>query len=328
MNDRAVSVLEQYDIEVLRTWKGRGAILFETKQGTKILKEYLGPAEKLKLQNDLLIHMKEECDCFVEQLFPNKEGELFCQDQDQIKYIVKDYFVGKECNTRELEDCKLAVTNLATIHQAMLVPQLSEKYNLQAYSVCKEFEKRDKEIRKIRKFVKQKSQKNDFEIFLLNYFDRFVEQSEEVLQEISKRSFLEEESEIVKMGSICHGEYQHHNLVFEDGKVTTIHFEKCIADNQMRDLYLFMRKLMEKNNWSLSLANTLLEMYDKEKTIRETDKKQLYYRFSYPEKFWKIINFYYNTGKAWIPERNMEKLQKLLKQEEEKKLFIDTLLRE
>ena len=29
---------------------------------------------------------------------------------------------------------------------------------------------------------------------------------------------------------------------------------------------------------------------------------------SYPEKFWKIVNFYYNTGKAWIPEKNMEKL--------------------
>ena len=38
MNDRSVSVLEKYDIEVLRSWKGRGAILCETKTGIKILK--------------------------------------------------------------------------------------------------------------------------------------------------------------------------------------------------------------------------------------------------------------------------------------------------
>ena len=31
MNDRAVSILEQYDLTVERTWKGRGSILFETK---------------------------------------------------------------------------------------------------------------------------------------------------------------------------------------------------------------------------------------------------------------------------------------------------------
>ena len=46
MNDRAVSVLEKYDIEVLRSWKGRGAILCETKTGVKILKEYKGSSEK------------------------------------------------------------------------------------------------------------------------------------------------------------------------------------------------------------------------------------------------------------------------------------------
>ena len=42
MNDRAVSILEQYDFVVERTWKGRGSILFETKEGIFILKEYKG----------------------------------------------------------------------------------------------------------------------------------------------------------------------------------------------------------------------------------------------------------------------------------------------
>ena len=54
---------------------------------------------------------------------------------------------------------------------------------------------------------------------------------------------------------------------------------------------------------------------------------QLYYRFAYPEKFWKIVNFYYNSGKAWIPGRNMEKLEKLLMQEKEKKDFLETIFR-
>ena len=42
MNDRAVELLEQYEIEVLHTKKGRGAILCDTSQGTLILKEYTG----------------------------------------------------------------------------------------------------------------------------------------------------------------------------------------------------------------------------------------------------------------------------------------------
>ena len=39
MNDRAVSLLDQYEIEVNRTWKGRGAILCDSDRGLLILKE-------------------------------------------------------------------------------------------------------------------------------------------------------------------------------------------------------------------------------------------------------------------------------------------------
>ncbi len=121
--------------------------------------------------------------------------------------------------------------------------------------------------------------------------------------------------------------YQYHNIIQTPGGMALINFEKCVRDNPVRDLYLFMRKLLEKNNWSQSLGDILLRSYDEEKGLTEKDYMQLYYRFAYPEKFWKIVNFYYNSGKAWIPGRNMEKLEKLLMQEKEKKDFLETIFR-
>ena len=38
MNDRAASVFENYEIEILRILKGRGALLGETQEGWLILK--------------------------------------------------------------------------------------------------------------------------------------------------------------------------------------------------------------------------------------------------------------------------------------------------
>ena len=66
----------------------------------------------------------------------------------------------------------------------------------------------------------------------------------------------------------------------------------------------------------------MLQGYQKYKPISAEDRIQLYYRLSYPEKFHKIVNFYYGSSKVWIPEKNMEKLDKILKQEEEKTLFL------
>ena len=89
MNDRAVSLLDQYEIEVNRTWKGRGAILCESDHGLLIMKEYAGPVEKVKFQDYLLKHIKESGAVRVESILRTKEGEMIVYDQDRVAYIVK-----------------------------------------------------------------------------------------------------------------------------------------------------------------------------------------------------------------------------------------------
>ncbi len=94
MNDRAVSLLDYYDIEVIRTWKGRGAILCESDKGLFILKEYNGPMNKVHFQDALLNHIKETGFTLSESILKTKEDELIVYDQDRIPYIVKSYFEG------------------------------------------------------------------------------------------------------------------------------------------------------------------------------------------------------------------------------------------
>ncbi len=61
--------------------------------------------------------------------------------------------------------------------------------------------------------------------------------------------------------------------------------------------------------------------------LKPYERQDLFYRLSYPEKLWKIVNFYYNSGKAWIPEKNQEKLDRLLEQEAARKKFLKLLQR-
>ena len=74
MNDRAVALLEQYDIEVLRTRKGRGAILCETPQGMLIFKEYAGNEARLALENQVLQQIAKQGNVKVDCLLATKEG--------------------------------------------------------------------------------------------------------------------------------------------------------------------------------------------------------------------------------------------------------------
>ena len=54
MNEKALEVLEQYDLEVHRSFKGRGVWFFETSKGLYMLKEHRGSEERLEKLHDLL----------------------------------------------------------------------------------------------------------------------------------------------------------------------------------------------------------------------------------------------------------------------------------
>ena len=75
---------------------------------------------------------------------------------------------------------------------------------------------------------------------------------------------------------------------------------------------------MEKNNWNLYLLQTVLEHYQKVRPLSKEEKKLLYIWMIYPEKFWKITNFYYNSKKTWMSGKNIEKLQGLQQQKKQR----------
>lgn len=318
MNDRCVSLLENYEIEVLRTWKGRGAILCETNQGTLILKEYAGHREKSIFQDAVLSQIRQQGFSNIESIIRNKEGELLTVDQDGICYVLKTYFEGRECDVRDMDECTYAMKNLARLHKASIM-QEKLSYPGCVYTVGQEFEKHNKELRRVRKFLKEKSQKTDFEIYLMQCYDYFFNLALQIAEEF--RFFGKGE---IDRGITCHGDFQHHNIIFGGKELYIINFEKCMKDSPARDIYLFMRKLLEKSNWHKETGFLLLSAYEEEFKLEKEDYIILYYRLAYPEKFWKIVNFYYNSGKAWIPGKNFEKLVKVNEQEKEKIEFLET----
>ena len=316
MNDRSINLLENYDIEVLRTWKGRGAILCESKQGILILKEYAGHGEKVVFQDALLTIVKERGFANVESILRNKNQELLTRDQDGTGYILKTYFEGRECNVKDREECQQAVRTLAQFHNASYLegsPLAGEATPRYAYM---EFEKHNKELRRVRKYLKDRGQKTDFEICLIKHYDYFYNLALQLAEELRFHQKKEEKQ------FICHGDYQYHNILIAGDQMHLINFEKCVCESPVRDLYLFMRKLLEKNGWAEELGYELVDAYKKVRPLEEEEYQQLFYRLAYPEKFWKIVNFYYNSGKAWIPGKNLEKLNKVAEQERNKQEFL------
>lgn len=104
--------------------------------------------------------------------------------------------------------------------------------------------------------------------------------------------------------------------------------ERFGKDSGVKDLYLLFRKISEKADWSLSLGTKMIEAYERIRPLEDWERRQLACRLAYPDKFWKIVNFYYNSRKSRIPDKTVEKLDILVAQEKSRQRLIQVLFGE
>ena len=82
---------------------------------------------------------------------------------------------------------------------------------------------------------------------------------------------------------------------------------------------------MEKYNWDINFGFQLINEYDKYRNLTDEDIRLLGILFMYPEKFWKLINGYFNSNKAWIPRKKLDKLKCLIEQNQKRRDFIKSI---
>lgn len=318
MYDYGLSTLEQYGILVPEgTYRIRGAVICRTEQGVLILKEFHGSEKKLLAQQELLKKLERQ-GFFVDSYLENKEGSLISRDRDGIAFTLQHWKEGRECDTKSEEDLKKSVMHLAQMHQTMQLPYM-ELY--QQRSLVDEYRRHNQELKKIYRYIQKKGTRNVFEREYLAQAGYFIKKGEEALECLLESSYDKLRDRAKEEGCVCHGEYHQHNVWFSDNQIFAVNFEKWNFDIQISDLYRFMRKILEKNNWDVPLAKTMLKVYHQTNPITREAWENLYIRFLYPEKYWKLADYYYSHKKVWISDKQVEKLRNVMNQREKWERF-------
>lgn len=313
LNDYGLSVLKQYGLEQAETRRTRGALLCREEGNVYLLRGFQGSVRKLHQEQDLLRTIQENSRCRVDVFVENQEGELISKDKDGISYTLQRWYEGRECDTKSPEDIKKSAAAMAELHKVMHMPVI-EDYEMK--SLEEEYERHNREIRKIWKFIRKKGASNPFEKAYLSSVAYFLEKGEEALRLLRESGYGELRERARREGSICHGEFNQHNvLILREGTAIT-NFSHWNYDIQMADLYTFLRKILEKYNWDGTIAREILRQYETRRPLTEEERNHLRIRFLYPEKYWKLANYYFSHNKAWISGKNVEKLNTLVQQRE------------
>lgn len=358
MENRCQEALRKYPLKIYNIYRARGAYLLETDCGLKLLKCYEGSRNRAMFEHivkeHLYMHGYHNVDLYVKTI----EDDIIAEDQTGCRYIVKNWFWGEECNLKELSQIEMASANLAKLHSILKgVEFTNEQIELNIDGNLQEtFEKRNRELKRVRGYIRNKRQKNEFEILYMNYYEEFYAQGIEAVKKLSNSAYRQILDEAIKKRFACHGNYNYHNIIMlknkndaiskayappgwinqqpisvadlssEWGKmIATTNFEKARIGLQISDLYQFIRKVMEKNDWDILYGSNIIEAYDRIRPISKGELGVLYILLLYPEKFWKITNFYYNGKKVWVSGRNIQKLNSIGEQNPKRAVFLRRL---
>lgn len=307
MYDYGLSVLPRYALTCSVPARVRGALLCDTDKGLRLISEFGSANAKLEQQYLFQQQITESGILRCDQLIRNEEGELITVGEDGISYIVREWYPGRECDTRNREEIIRAAKALARLHTIVHLP-VKEEYVKEP--LIQECSRHNAEIRKIRKFLLKKKKRNEFENLLLSCAEPYLEQGEEMVARLRQSSYEKLREQALGQGRICHGEYNQHNILLDGaGTETIVNFEKWTFDLPTADLYHFMRKILEKHNWDRHTADLILNAYGCVRPLSESELLDLKLRLSYPWKYWKIANYYYGSSKVWISSKNTEKLK-------------------
>nr|WP_294467537.1 CotS family spore coat protein [uncultured Sellimonas sp.] len=323
MDDYDLEVLEQYPIEVDNVRKVRGAILCETDRGLMLLKQAALSKPRIFVMNEIHKAMKSQEHLKCDELIPNKDGEFVTVSEDGCSYYLKAWYPGRECDVRKHSEILEAAKLLAKIHRLMEFPDCCEGFR--EPDLEDEYRRHNRELKKVWNFVRKKTVKGEFESRFLECFEETYHvavQVERRLEESDYRKLMERSR---RQGKFVHGEYNYHNILITQDGMTVVNFEHAGRDIQPADLYYFLRKIMEKHQWNAKLGAEILRAYGAVNPLTEEEKEYLALRLSYPEKFWKCANTYYNSNKAWISSKSVEKLRISIEQNEEKKAFLEQI---
>jgi len=327
MEEKIEEVIRQYPIQLTAKRRIRGAILLEAKEGLFTLVHYKGSAGRLAFQERVKRALIEKGYPFVDAGIPNINRDFLTRDSMGNRWLLKQWFIGRECNLRERSDLYQAVRHLAKIHNMMLCPEtdmggLAEKGIASDKDLQVLLERHMREMKRVYNYIRGKKKKNDMEICILKLFQKFYDQAGFANMYLSEIGYPALYRSCREQGRVYHGSYNYHNILFQEKQIITTNFDKADAGIQIVDFYDFLRKIMEKNGWNLKQGVKILDIYQTERPLEKREAKLLYILLLFPEKFWKQVNFYYNGKKSWMSVKNYDKLVKIESQEEVRRNFL------
>lgn len=315
-------VAAKFGLEIINLFPFRDGILISTNSGKKFLKKNSTASGRILFIHSVKEHLINSGFKNVDRYVCTPDGQPFLSHEG-ILYTVTDMVEGTECNFDSESELLRATRLLAEFHKhskGYAIPDGCIPRN-ELGKLPQHFLKRLEEIRKLKKIAKRG--KSKFDYLLLENIDYFYAIGEDALKKMSCGIYEELVDKALKEGTLCHHDFTHKNVIMGHESTSLINFEFCSIELKVYDLANLLRRKMRKCDWDIKKASLILNEYKKTEELSEKDIYLLRIMLQFPQKFWRVINKYYNSRRSWSERSYIIKLQEVIDEKNKHMEFLN-----
>lgn len=287
-----------YDIDINYVYPFRDGFNIESSSGKKVLRKLNLSSERINFIHEAKEYLYNNNLRNIDRFLCTKEGAPFiCIDG--FNYTVSNAIEGRESDFDKREDVIKAAKMLALMHAS------SRGFNPTKNSLPRDelgklpfyFKKRLDEIKRIKKIAQREKRKIDY--IVLQYIDYFYDLGEDAVKKLHSSKYDEIVKKTRKERLFCHHDYTHSNIIINDGGTWLVNFNYCCFELKVYDIANLLRRKMRKCKWNVNEASLIVESYSSIEPLSEDEFFVMRIILQFPQKFWRVINKYYNSRRTW-----------------------------
>lgn len=310
-----------YGLEVRNLFAYKDMSTVVTSNGRKLLKRIPFSAERVKFVHGAKEHLAKNSFDNVDRFLCTLSGEPYFIYNNSC-YTLVDFIDGRESSFDNDNDVKIAAKVLAQMHRASrgyLAPEGCKVQDELGKMPCY-FEKRLEDIKKMRKQARKG--KTRFDEMFLQYSDYYIKVGARTLEEVALSNYASLVEKTRKEALFCHHDYTHHNIIMGGNNVIVTNFDYCCYELRVYDIANFIRRKMRKCDWDISKTELILQSYDEVEPLSREELTVMGIILQFPQKFWRVVNRYYNSRRSWSERSFVSRLQEVINEIEPFEEFI------
>lgn len=315
------TVVESFGVQAKKITKEKTYYIVETSEGMRVLRVMQEGAPRILFQHALKEFAAGNGFTKTDRFFPSLSGEPYTAANGEI-YVLTEYIEGREANFET--DLLQAAEALAHWHNCtcgVTVPD--DAADITPPVFIDEINKQISQINQIKKKVRAQARLSDFDVMFIKHADAYAAQISEASEKLGKLNYTALQRQAQENNFICHNSLKEETVCINGTDVYITQYNEAARGVPLNDLCSLIRRYARLSADARVSVADVMEVYNKRRTISESDAEIIYSMLMYPAAFIKTVTQYYSKKRTWTPVALLNRMQSVISGKERYDAYIE-----